>query len=84
MKSSSDQQPTVQNGGTTPMMNMSQADSQLEHDYQLAQSLNEEMNNLASLDFGDIGNNINLQHLLRATNHLKIAQNEFELAKKMI
>ena len=66
------------------MMNMSQADSQLEHDYQLAQSLNEEMNNLASLDFGDIGNNINLQHLLRATNHLKIAQNEFELAKKMI
>jgi DNA primase len=25
---------------------------------------------------------INLQHLLRATNHLKIAQNEFEMAKK--
>jgi hypothetical protein len=84
VKSSGEQQPTVQNGGTIPMMNMSQADSQLEHDYQLAQSLNEEMNNLASLDFGDIGNNINLQHLLRATNHLKIAQNEFELAKKMI
>jgi hypothetical protein len=26
----------------------------------------------------------NLQHLLRATNHLKIAQNEFELAKKQL
>jgi hypothetical protein len=34
--------------------------------------------------FGDVDmeNNMNLQHLLRATNHLKIAQNEFELAKK--
>ena len=30
----------------------------------------------------DYENNINLQHLLKATNHLKIAQNEFELAKK--
>jgi len=66
------------------MCNISQADSQMEQDYQLAQSLNDEMNNLANLDFGDIGNNINLQHLLRATNHLKIAQNEFELAKKML
>lgn len=56
-----------------PMGNLSQTDSQMEQDYQLAQSLNEEMNNLANLDFGDIGNNINLQHLLRATNHLKIA-----------
>lgn len=55
------------------MCNISQADSQMEQDYQLAQSLNDEMNNLANLDFGDIGNNINLQHLLRATNHLKIA-----------
>jgi hypothetical protein len=45
----------------------------MEQDYHLAQSLNDEMNNLANLDFGDIGNNINLQHLLRATNHLKIA-----------
>lgn len=26
--------------------------------------------------------NVNLEHLLRATNHLKIAQNEFELAKR--
>lgn len=56
-----------------PMGNLSQADSQMEQDYQLAQSLNDEMHNLANLDFGDIGNNINLQHLLRATNHLKIA-----------
>ena len=55
------------------MGNLSQTDSQMEQDYQLAQSLNDEMNNLANLDFGDIGNNINLQHLLRATNHLKIA-----------
>jgi len=29
-----------------------------------------------------MGQNINLQHLLRATNHLKIAQNEFEMAKR--
>ena len=56
-----------------PMADLSQCDSQMEQDYQLAQSLNDEMNNLANLDFGDIGNNINLQHLLRATNHLKIA-----------
>lgn len=28
--------------------------------------------------------NLNLDHLLRATNHLKIAQNEFELAKKQL
>lgn len=27
---------------------------------------------------------MNLQHLLRATNHLKIAQNEFEMAKKQL
>ena len=65
---------THQNGGNMqPMGNLSQTDSQMEQDYQLAQSLNDEMNNLANLDFGDIGNNINLQHLLRATNHLKIA-----------
>lgn len=28
--------------------------------------------------------NLNLEHLLRATNHLKIAQNEFELAKRQL
>lgn len=28
--------------------------------------------------------NLNLDHLLRATNHLKIAQDEFELAKKQL
>ena len=33
---------------------------------------------------GDLSNNIDLQHLLRATNHLKIAQNEFEKAKKQL
>jgi len=27
---------------------------------------------------------LNLDHLLRATNHLKIAQDEFELAKKQL
>jgi hypothetical protein len=34
------------------------------------------------VDMEEVKNNINLQHLLRATNHLKIAQNEFELAKR--
>ena len=33
---------------------------------------------------GDLSSNIDLQHLLRATNHLKIAQNEFEKAKKQL
>ena len=33
---------------------------------------------------GDLSNNVNLQHLLRATNHLKIAQNEFDMARKML
>ena len=33
---------------------------------------------------GDLSGNIDLQHLLRATNHLKIAQNEFEKAKKQL
>lgn len=33
-------------------------------------------------DMQQMGQNINLQHLLRATNHLKIAQNEFEMAKR--
>jgi hypothetical protein len=32
----------------------------------------------------EISNNVDLQHLLRATNHLKIAQNEFEKAKKQL
>ena len=35
-------------------------------------------------DMQQMGQNINLQHLLRATNHLKIAQNEFEKAKKQL
>lgn len=32
----------------------------------------------------DPENDMNLQHLLRATNHLQIAQNEFEKAKKQL
>jgi len=32
-------------------------------------------------DVIDAETDMNLQHLLRATNHLKIAQNEFEAAK---
>jgi hypothetical protein len=32
----------------------------------------------------DLSNNVDLQHLLRATNHLKIAQDEFEKAKKQL
>jgi hypothetical protein len=34
------------------------------------------------LDEVESDTELNLQHLLRATNHLKIAQNEFENAKK--
>ena len=33
---------------------------------------------------GDLSSNIDLQHLLRATNHLKIAQNEFEKGKPVM
>jgi hypothetical protein len=32
-------------------------------------------------DVNDAETDMNLQYLLRATNHLKIAQDEFELAK---
>lgn len=32
----------------------------------------------------DPDTDMNLQHLLRATNHLQIAQNEFEKAKKQL
>lgn len=32
----------------------------------------------------DAETDMNLQHLLRATNHLKIAQDEFENAKKQL
>lgn len=52
--------------------------------YDLVENLTANINSLANLDLGNIGSNMNLQHLLRATNHLKIAQNEFELAKKQL
>ena len=42
------------------------------------------LNNLFGdiIDYEELKNNMNYQHLIRATNHLKMAQNEFELAKK--
>lgn len=57
------------------------------HDQMLAGLRAEEIT--ASMGLGaqqitDLSNNANLQHLLRATNHLKIAQDEFELAKKQL
>lgn len=52
--------------------------------YELVENLTANINSLANLDLSAIGNNINLQHLLRATNHLKIAQNEFEMARKQL
>lgn len=36
------------------------------------------------LDDIDPETDMNLQHLLRATNHLKIAQDEFEAAKRQL
>lgn len=57
-------------------------------DYDVGQDIDEILKNgLGSVNndqMGDLSSNIDLQHLLRATNHLKIAQNEFEKAKKQL
>jgi len=57
-------------------------------DYDVGQDIDEILKNGLGVvnndQMGDIQSNIDLQHLLRATNHLKIAQNEFEKAKKQL
>jgi hypothetical protein len=41
------------------------------------------LNGLANIDFSKFGGNAaNLSHLMKATNHLKMAQNEFENAQR--
>jgi hypothetical protein len=47
----------------------------------LVSELMQNLSGLANLDFSNFGCNNNLQHLLKATNHLKQAQSEFEMAK---
>jgi hypothetical protein len=48
---------------------------------ELVSELITNLSGLANIDFSSMTNNGNIGHLLKATNHLKIAQNEFQMAK---
>lgn len=50
----------------------------------LVQELMLNLSNLANIDFSNFAGNSNLNHLIRATSHLKQAHEQIEMAKKQM
>lgn len=66
-----------EDGGRSPTP---ERPNQIKSNSDLVNELIANLNGLAHIDLSSFANS-NLSHLLKATNHLKLAQSEFQMAK---